>query len=86
MVVKLLVLSSEKCKLNKCAWKKFKELSPILTFRRVLLKLKGKFYGSCVQSCMMYESETWPMKKVHEINQCWGEQRCEWLGGCAILL
>ena len=48
------------------AWKKFKELAPILTLRGASLKLKGKVYGSCVRSCMLYGSETWPMKKEHE--------------------
>ena len=34
----------------KCAWRKFSELSPILTARRASLKLKGKVYRTCVQS------------------------------------
>ena len=37
-----------------------------LDFQRSLFKLKSKVYGSCVQSYMMYGSETWPMKKWHE--------------------
>ena len=46
----------------KCAWGKFRELSPILTARRASLKLNGKFYRTCVQSVMVYGSETWEMK------------------------
>ena len=46
----------------KCAWGKFRELSPILTARRASLKLKGKVYRTCVQSVMVYGSETWAMK------------------------
>ena len=46
----------------KCAWGKFRELSPILTARRTSLKLKGKVYRTCVQSVMVYGSETWAMK------------------------
>ena len=46
----------------RCAWKKFRELSPILTARGVSLKLKGKIYSTCVRSSMIYGSETWPMK------------------------
>ena len=38
----------------KCAWGKFRELSPILTARRALLKLIGKVYRTCVQSVMVY--------------------------------
>jgi hypothetical protein len=39
----------------------------LLTSKGVSLKLKGKIYASCVRSCMIYGSETWPMKKEHEI-------------------
>ena len=46
----------------KCAWGKFRELSPILTARRASLKLKGKVYRTCVQSVLVYGSETWAMK------------------------
>ena len=46
----------------KCAWGGFGELSPILTARRASLKLKGKVYRTCVQSVMVYGSETWAMK------------------------
>jgi hypothetical protein len=46
----------------KCAWGKFNELAPILTSRGASLKLKGKIYRSCVQSVLVYGSETWPMK------------------------
>ena len=46
----------------RCAWKKFREMSPMLTHRGASLKMKGKIYASCVRSCMTYGSETWPMK------------------------
>jgi len=46
----------------RCAWGKFRELLPILTMRGASLKLKGKIYRSCVQSVLVYGSETWPMK------------------------
>jgi len=36
----------------KCAWRKLRELSPILTPRRASLKLKGIVYRACVQSVM----------------------------------
>ena len=38
------------------------ELAPILTKKGVSLKLKGTLYKSCVQSVMVYGSETWAMK------------------------
>ena len=46
----------------KCAWKKFRELSPILTTRGTSLTLKGKIYSACMRSVMIYGSETWTMK------------------------
>ena len=46
----------------RCAWKKFRELSPVLTLKGASLKLKGKIYSACVRSVMTYGSETWPMK------------------------
>jgi hypothetical protein len=46
----------------RCAWAKFRELSPILTARGASLRVKGKIYRACVQSVLIYGSETWPMK------------------------
>ena len=37
-----------------CGWKKFRELSGILTSKKVALRLKGKVYGACVRSSMIY--------------------------------
>jgi len=50
------------------AWKKFCEYYlPILTGKGFSLKLKGKVYATCVRSCLMHGSETWPMKVEHEL-------------------
>ena len=38
------------------------ELAPILTLRGVSLRLKGKIHKICVQSVLVYGSETWAMK------------------------
>lgn len=46
----------------RCAWAKFRELSPILTERGASLKVKGKLYSTYVQCGLMYGSETWAMK------------------------
>jgi len=40
-------------------------LSFILTVKGFSLKLKGKVYATCVRSCLMHGSETWPMKVEH---------------------
>jgi hypothetical protein len=45
-----------------CAWGKFNELASILTMRGASLKLKGKMYKVCIQSVMVFGSETWAMK------------------------
>ena len=44
------------------AWSKFMELAPILTVRGASLRMKGKIYGACVRSVMVYGSATWPMR------------------------
>ena len=46
----------------RCAWAKFMELSPVLTSRGASQRLKGKIYSACVQSVMIFGSETWVMK------------------------
>jgi hypothetical protein len=46
----------------RCAWAKFRELSPLLTARDASLKVKGKLYSLYVQCVLMYGSETWAMK------------------------
>ena len=46
----------------RCAWAKFKELSPILTVRGASYRIKGRIYSACVQSVLIYETETWAMK------------------------
>jgi len=49
------------------AWKMFCEYLPILTGELFSIKLKGKVYAICVRSCLMYCSETWPMRVEHEL-------------------
>ena len=49
------------------AWKKFHKYLPILTGKGFSLKLKGKVYATCVRSCLMHGSETWPKKVEHEL-------------------
>lgn len=52
---------------TRSAWKKFNELAPLLTAKGISLTIKGKVYECCVRSCMVYGSETWPMKAEHEV-------------------
>ena len=46
----------------RCAWAKFKELSPILTVRGASYHIKGRIYSACVQSVLICGTETWAMK------------------------
>ena len=47
----------------KTAWKKCKELIPVLSSRHLSLKTHGHVYSSCVRSAMLHASETWPLTK-----------------------
>ena len=49
----------------RCAWAKFKELSPILTVRGASYRIKGKIYRVCVQSVLTYGTESWAMKEAN---------------------
>ena len=60
--------SADGCELStticvKTAWKKFKELKPVLFSRHLSFKTPGHVYSSCVQSAMLHASETWPVTK-----------------------
>ena len=47
----------------KTAWKKFKDLLPILSSRHLSFKTRSHVYSSCVRSAMLHASETWPLTK-----------------------
>ena len=47
----------------KTAWKKFKDLLPVLSSRNLSFKTRGHVYSSCVQSAILHASETWPLTK-----------------------
>ena len=46
----------------RCAWAKFRELVPVLTFRGASMEVKGKVYKACVHRVLVYGSETWLIK------------------------
>ena len=69
----------------RCAWKKFRELSPILTSKGASLALKGRVYKSCVRSCMVYGSEMWSIKVEHEAKLERTEMRMiRWMCGVSL--
>ena len=47
----------------KTAWKKFKELKPVLSSHHLSFKTQGRVYSMCVRSAMLHASETWPVTK-----------------------
>ena len=47
----------------KTAWKKFKDLLPVLSSSHLSFKTGGRVYSSCVGSAMLHASETWPLTK-----------------------
>ena len=51
--------------LVKTAWKKFRELLPVLTSRHLSYKTRGHVYSSCVRRAMLHASETWPLTKTN---------------------
>jgi hypothetical protein len=69
----------------RCAWSKFNELSSILTVRGASRRLKGKIYRACVQSVLIYGSETWPMK-IADLNRLERTERMmvRWMCGVSL--
>ena len=53
---------------SRIGWIKFRECSEILEGRRFSLKMKGKFYKSCVRSAMLYGSEAWRLRRKRDGN------------------
>ena len=49
----------------KTAWKKFRELLPVLTSCHLSYKTCGHVYSSCVRSAMLHACETWPLTKMN---------------------
>ena len=47
----------------KTAWKKFKDLLPVLSSHHLSFKTCGYVDSSCVWSAMLHASETWPLTK-----------------------
>jgi len=48
-------------------WNKFRQLVPLLANRDISLIRRGRLYSSCVQSSMLHEHETWPVRKENDV-------------------
>ena len=63
----------------KTAWKKFKDLLPVLSSRHLSFKTRGRVYSSCVQSAMLHASETWPLTKPNlQLLLLWSDRSAMW--------
>ena len=49
----------------KTAWKKLRELLPVLTSHHLPYKIPSHVYSSCVWNAMLHASETWPLTKTN---------------------
>ena len=49
----------------KTAWKKFRELLPVLASCNLSYKALGHVYSSCMRSAILNDSETWPLTKTN---------------------
>ena len=58
----------------KTAWKKLKELLPVLSSRNLSFKTCGCVYSSCVRSAMLHASETWPLTKPNLKRLQWNDR------------
>jgi len=55
---------------------------PLLANKDVSLLIRGKLYTSCVHSCMLHRSETWPVNKENELTLQRAEMRMiRWMCG-----
>ena len=60
-------------------------MSGVLTSKKVALRLKGKVYGACVRSAMIYGSETWAMDTEQELRLERAEMRMvRWMCGVSL--
>jgi len=63
-------------------WNKFRQLVPLLANKDISLVVRGRLYSSCVQSSMLYGSETWPVRKKNEVVGQQAEMRMvRWMCG-----
>ena len=63
------------------AWKKFKELLPLLTSKSISLRNHGKVFVTYVRGALLHASECWALKKEELLRL----QRNEWAMLCWIL-
>ena len=48
------------------AWGKINTMVPLLCYKSVSEKVKGRLYTACVRSCILYGNETWALTKEYQ--------------------
>jgi len=67
-------------------WHNFRQLAPFVTAKDIPHHIRGNVYTSCVRSCMLHASETWPVKKENVTALERAEMRMvRWICGVKIL-
>nr|XP_027231091.1 uncharacterized protein LOC113822749 [Penaeus vannamei] len=51
-------------------WQAWRRFSGLLCDKKISARLKGKVYKTAVRPAILYGSETWPIKRVHEKKGC----------------
>ncbi|XP_025413923.1 uncharacterized protein LOC112686036 [Sipha flava] len=68
----------------KCGWMKLRKVSGVLCGKRILMKLKGKFYRSVVRPIMLHDSKYWVVDRKIKQSMCVAEMSMlRWMIGVA---
>ena len=67
------------------AWKKWREISSLLTNRHVPLQSRGAIYSACIRSVLLYGSETWSVtKKIADRIQACDRRMLRYMAGVTL--
>ena len=67
-------------------WLKWRAATRMLCNRKFPVRLKGKFYIVAIRPALLYGTECWPVKKVHEQKMEVAEMRMlRWMCGNIIM-
>ena len=64
-------------------WLKWRSATGVLCDKKFPIRLKGKFYRVIIRPALLYETECWPIKKIHKQKMEVAEIR--WMCGNTIM-